>query len=200
MSAESKRCALALYFCVRICYMFLLSNCRGQSHLGLCTTSVLANRYQGALANSDKFCGQTRVWIGIHHPAAAFFLQVLKLCTDLDPTLLFIMISGTHSNFRWKNNFLAPGVCFPQTCSSAGRRFAASRSRLHYSRRIVVSTTTKSMKCLVNWNVLRICVRWRNTQPHLKLGFHKQSKIKQKEEVVDAIPNPMGFEQIDSYL
>ena len=87
---------------------------------------------------------------------------------------------------------LALGVCFPQTCSSAGRRFAASRSRLHYHQRLeiiidlpigfpinniislstvaanhVVSTKTISMKCFVNWNLLRFHVGWRNTQPHL---------------------------------
>ena len=41
------------------------------------------------MATSDKFCGQTRVWIGSRHPAAAFFLQVPKLCTELDLTLLY---------------------------------------------------------------------------------------------------------------
>jgi len=35
------------------------------------------------------------------------------------------------------NYLLAPGVCFLQPCSSAGRRFAASRSRVHKYRRIV---------------------------------------------------------------
>jgi len=33
-----------------------------------------------------------------------------------------------------------------------------------------VSTTKNSMKCVVNWIPLRICVRSRNTQPHLKGG------------------------------
>ena len=32
----------------------------------------------------------------------------------------------------------------------------------------VVSTTTNSMQCVVNWIPLRICVHSRNTQPHLK--------------------------------
>ena len=36
-----------------------------------------------------------------------------------------------------KTKMSALSVCFPQTCSSAGCRFAASRSRLHYYRRIV---------------------------------------------------------------
>ena len=41
------------------------------------------------LLTSDKFCGQTRL---IQHCAAAFFLQVPKLCTDLDWTLFHHLI------------------------------------------------------------------------------------------------------------
>jgi len=41
-AAESKRWALENYFSERICYMFLMSKCRGDWDLGLCTTSVLA--------------------------------------------------------------------------------------------------------------------------------------------------------------
>ena len=41
-TAESKRWALGNYFSERICYMFLMSKCRGDSDLGLCTTLGLA--------------------------------------------------------------------------------------------------------------------------------------------------------------
>jgi len=41
-AAESKRRALGNYFFERICHMFLLSKCRGDWDLGLCTTSGLA--------------------------------------------------------------------------------------------------------------------------------------------------------------
>jgi len=41
-AAESKRRALGNYFFERICYMFPISNCRGDRDLGLCTTSGLA--------------------------------------------------------------------------------------------------------------------------------------------------------------
>jgi len=44
LSAGSKRRALALYFCVWLYHMFLISKCRRESNLGLCTTSVLAKR------------------------------------------------------------------------------------------------------------------------------------------------------------
>jgi len=41
-AADSKRRALGNNFSERICYMFLISKCRGDWDLGLCTTSVLA--------------------------------------------------------------------------------------------------------------------------------------------------------------
>ena len=60
-----------------------------------------------------------------------------KKCTDLDMSLFYILISGAYGKFARQNTFLALGVCFPQTCSSAGCMFATSRSRLHYYWRIV---------------------------------------------------------------
>ena len=44
MSAGSKRWALAFYFCIQIRYLFLISKCRRESDVGLCTTSLLAKR------------------------------------------------------------------------------------------------------------------------------------------------------------
>ena len=41
-AAKSKCRALGNYFPERICYMFLISKCRGDRDLGLCITSVLA--------------------------------------------------------------------------------------------------------------------------------------------------------------
>jgi len=41
-AAESNRWALGNYFSEQICYLFLVSKCRGDWDLGLCTTSVLA--------------------------------------------------------------------------------------------------------------------------------------------------------------
>ena len=67
--------------------------------------------------------------IGIWHCTAFLFSKVPEKCTDLDLSLLYILTLGTYSKFARNNNFLALGVCFPQFCSSAGRRFAASRSR-----------------------------------------------------------------------
>ena len=41
-ASESKRRRIGNYFSEQICYMFLISKCRGDRDLGLCTTSVLA--------------------------------------------------------------------------------------------------------------------------------------------------------------
>jgi len=59
---------------------------------------------------------------------------------------------------------LALGICFLQTFSSAGRRIAAC-ALLPTNR--FVSITTNSIKYLVSWTPLRICVRSRNTRLHV---------------------------------
>jgi len=83
-------------------------------------------------------CVYTHVFfLGIRHCATVLQTQVPTLCTDLNLGLLYILIYGIYSKFTRENNFLALGVCFPQPCSSAGRRFAESRPRLQNYRRIV---------------------------------------------------------------
>jgi len=76
--------------------------------------------------------GETYFFFGGRPCASFLFSQVPKKCTDLDLTLVL----GTYSKFAWENDFLSPVVCFPQPCSSAGRRFATSRSHLQNYRRI----------------------------------------------------------------
>jgi len=135
--AESKHRVLGNYFFERICYMFQISKCRRDWDLGLCTTLVLAfgkPRRSGDFREITCFdAGKTRFC----HCDAILQTQEPKLCTNLDLGLLYILIFGTYSKFARKNNFLALSVCFPQPCSSTGRRFAASRSRLQNYRRIV---------------------------------------------------------------
>ena len=147
--AESKRQTIGNYFSERICYMFLISKCRGDRDLGLCTTSVLAfGEPQRNGKIREKKCFD--VWkLAFCRCAAVLQAQVPKLCTALDLSLLYILILGTYSKFARKNNFLALGVCFPQPCSSAGRRFARSRSRVQNYRRIVSFPQQK-----FRWNTL----------------------------------------------
>jgi len=147
--AERKRQALRNHFSGRNCYMFKVSKCKGDSDLGLCTTSGLAF---GEPQRNDKIqfsCVETRFFPASRHCASVLQTQVPKLCTDLDLSLLYILILGTCSKFTRKNNFLALGVCFPQPCSSAGRWFAASRSRLQNYWRIVSFPRPK-----MRWNAL----------------------------------------------
>ena len=61
-----------------------------------------------------------------------------------------------------------------------------------------VSTTKISMKYVVNWISLRMCVRQRNTQPHLKggpepLGKESYEFLGSKRD--DQFPNPF-FEMV----
>jgi hypothetical protein len=88
-------------------------------------------------------------FLGSRHCASVLQTQVQKLCTDLNLRLLYILIFGTYDKFARENHFLALGVCFPQPCSGAGRRFAASRSRLQNYRRIVLFLEHKidEMRC-----------------------------------------------------
>jgi len=95
-AAESKRQALGNYLSRRICYMFLVSKCRGDWDLGLCTTPGLAS---GELQRSGDFRKKTCFdagKIGICYCAAVLQTQVPKLCTDLDLGLLYILIFGTY--------------------------------------------------------------------------------------------------------
>jgi len=82
------------------------------------------------MTKSNFSCVETGFFSGSRHCASVLQTQVPKLCTDLDHSLLYILIFGTYSKFTRENNFLALGVCFPQPYSSAGHRFAESRLRL----------------------------------------------------------------------
>ena len=139
---------------------------RSRSVRNFDTQYLLANKMPPRMGEFQQIL-QANIFFGSRHPAAAFGLHILKLCTDLDSTLLYILILGAYGKFVWESKMLALGVGFPQTCSSAGCMFDASRSRPHYCQRIFSFPKTNSMKCPVNWNLPRICVCLRNTQPHL---------------------------------
>jgi len=78
------------------------------------------------MATSEKKtcfdAGKIRIW----HCAAVFQTQVPKLCTDLDLSLIHILISGTYSKFARKFNFLALGVY----CPAGQSAFRTSRPQL----------------------------------------------------------------------
>jgi len=66
-------------------------------------------------------------FVGSRHCTAAFFLEVPKSCTDIDTSLLYILILETYSKLIRKNKMLTLGVCFPQP--SPSRALAAGTLR-----------------------------------------------------------------------
>jgi len=119
--------------------MFQVSTCRVESDLGLHMTSVLAKKmplrsadFRRIMRRNTFFNRKSALRSGILFTRT----NVPKSCVDLDPTLLYTLILESYSKFVRKNEILALGVCFPQPYSSAGRRFAASRSRLDHYRMI----------------------------------------------------------------
>jgi len=148
-AAESKRRALGNYFSERIYYIFLILKCTGDWDLSLCTTSGISFGEPQRNGKIRCFLRRNTVFSRSRNCAAVLFSQVPKLCTELDLSLLYILTSGTCSKFARDNNFQALGVCFPQPCSSAGSKFAASRSRLQYYRRIISFAQQKN-----RWNAL----------------------------------------------
>jgi len=72
-------------------------------------------RHQARLVADLKTCLAAK-FVRVRRCAAAFSLQVPKSDTDLDLTFLYIFMLGTHTKL----------------VTSAGRRFATSRSRFEY--------------------------------------------------------------------
>ena len=69
--AESKRRAPVIYFSVRIRYVFLILNCRRETDLGVCITSVLAKRMRlciGEFRFKNVFWPQNSSEVGTAQP------------------------------------------------------------------------------------------------------------------------------------
>jgi len=130
----SNRPALAFYFSMRNCYMFFASTCRRELDLGWHQQQQLRYVHKecrcGEATSDYKTCLATK-FVGFCQCAGVFCLQVPTLCTDLDATLLYILILGTHGKFARQNIMLALGVCLLQPYSSAGCRFAASKDHVY---------------------------------------------------------------------
>ena len=123
---RKKTPSASIVFFVRIWYVFILSKCRGELDLGLCMSLVPAKRmplHSADLRFQNAFGRKIR-------RKSALRSRILFACTKLmhrptSDSFLHFDIKITHQ-IR-KNSMLALGVCFPQSCSSDGRRFAASR-------------------------------------------------------------------------
>jgi len=165
MSAGSKRRALAFYFCAQICYMFPTSKCRRESDLGLCATSVLANgmppricKFRQILRPNTSFNRMSPPCSGILFSSA----QVVRRPRSNSPV---------HFDMRnlWQIRASARRLL---TAYMLDRCLHDCRVKITFGllpTNHFVSTKTDSMKCLVNWNLLRIRVCLRNTQPNLKI-------------------------------
>jgi len=66
------------------------------------------------MAKSDFSIVEIRFFPGFCHRAFVLQVQVPKLCTDLDLSLLYILILGTYSKFARKINFLQPRARRPR--------------------------------------------------------------------------------------
>jgi len=144
--------------------MLLISKCRGDRDLSLCTTSVTAAQNPIFPASKRLFFLESR------HCAAVLQTQVPKLCTDLDLSLLYILILGTYS----KSEKYFPSSRRLLSAALLELWLHVCRVKITFtvlSMNCFVSTTKNSMKSVVNWIPLRIRVRARNTQHHLKLGL-----------------------------
>jgi len=125
--AGSKRRALAFYFPDEFVMCSSYRNVENTRILVCAWVQYLQRECHCAVPTSNIETCLAAEFVGSWHYAAAFFLQVSNLCTDWDPTVLYISILKTHIKFVRENKILALGVCCPQPCSSDGRRFAASR-------------------------------------------------------------------------
>ena len=135
--AGSKRRALAFSVSIQIWYVFLLSKCRGKSDLGVCMTSALAKRMQLHTANFGlKNVFGRRIRRKSAMRSCIHFASTEVMHRTISDFSLRFDIKNTYQ-IRTENKILALGVCFPQSCSSDGRRFAASRSLLNHYRTIV---------------------------------------------------------------
>jgi len=95
----------------------------------------------------------TAKFVGSRHCASAFFLQVPEKRTDIDFTLLYILILGRYSR-------------------SHARVLAAGLPHQDHVWITTVSTKTNSMNFFVNWISLEFRVRSRNTKnPNLRWDF-----------------------------
>jgi len=79
------------------CCVFSISKIRGESDLGLYTTLGLAKTFPLCGGAFRQILWSNTSWIGSCHLAAALILQFPNLYTDLDPTLLYILILIVYS-------------------------------------------------------------------------------------------------------
>jgi len=151
--------------------MFIISQCRGDRDLSLCTTSVLAfgePQRNGKIWGKNVFrrrknrilplrCGSPNASTEVVHR--------LRSWSPLHFDIRNIWQIRSENLFSSARRLLCAALLerWPQVCRVKIRWTKIPTNRL-------VSKTKISMKCVVNWIPLRICLFSRNTQPHLKFS------------------------------
>jgi len=104
--------------------------------------------------------------------AVVLYTHLPKKCSDLYLAFQYTLKSETYSKFARKVNFLALGVCFSQTKLERWPHLCCVKIMFTLlPTNCVVSTTTNSIKCVVNWTPLRICVRSKIPNPTSRWGW-----------------------------
>ena len=108
------------------------------------------------MPKSDFWCGRNTFFFR-KSPlcTCSLFANTQKKCTDIDLVLFYILLLGVWSNLPREKKILALGVRFPQPCSSAGHRFAATGPRLHY-----YTTNCFASTRWIQWNALYTGFHW----------------------------------------
>ena len=150
-----------------------------------------------AVATSDSKSHLAAKFVGSRCRAAAFFLQGLELCTDLNRTQCMLqcalqcvlqcafqgpkLCTDLNRTLLYSENIYQ--IRMGKSKASARRLLPAAilerwphvwphvcRAQITFKLLLTnefISTKTNSMKCLVKWILRNIRVRSRNSQPHL---------------------------------
>jgi len=111
MSAGSKRQGLAIYFCVRIYHMFLIWKSRRQLDLGLCITSVLANRMPPSIGKFRQFL-RPNMLLNRKSPPRSGFLFASTEVVHRPRSNSLVHFDMRNIQQIWIEKALS--VCFPQ--------------------------------------------------------------------------------------
>ena len=158
MSAGSKRQGLAIYFCVRIYHMFLIWKSRRQLDLGLCITSVLANRMPPSICKFRQFL-RPNMLLNRKSPPRSGFLFASTEVVHRPRSNSLVHFDMRNIQQIWIEKALS--VCFPQQPCNHARalpcRIKITCTLLRTNR--FASVKMNSMKYVANWNLPRICHR-----------------------------------------
>jgi len=102
------------------------------------------------MAKSDFSCVKTRVFLGFCHRAFVLQAQVPNLCTNLDFSLIYILILGTYSKFARNINFPVAS----RMTSAPSRSDLADRSDLPV---MLITRLSKADKKNLQGRSLSIC-------------------------------------------